>query len=49
MNLIPGNRETTSRLPAFSLFPPEPVQTTGTVAEHRAQGAWAAADYPNVR
>src|SRR5712671_3392217 len=32
MNLISGNRETSSRLPAFSLSSPEAVQTTGTVA-----------------
>src|SRR5260370_6400022 len=32
MNLISGKDETSSRLPAFSLFSPEAVQTTGTVA-----------------
>ena len=32
MNLISGKGETSSRLPAFSLFSPEAVQTTGTVA-----------------
>src|SRR4051812_10998001 len=31
MNLISGKGETSSRLPAFSLFFPEAVQTTGTV------------------
>ena len=34
MNLISGKGETSSRLPAFSLFSPEAVQTTGTVALH---------------
>ena len=33
INLISGNGETSSRLPAFSLFSPEAVQTTGTVAD----------------
>src|SRR5215472_8645203 len=32
INLISGNYQTSSRLPAFSLFLPEAVQTTGTVA-----------------
>jgi hypothetical protein len=36
MNLISGNAETTSRLPAFSAYSsPEAVQTTGTVAVSR--------------
>src|SRR5215831_6793304 len=32
MNLISGNDQTSSRLPAFSLFAPEAVQTIGTTA-----------------
>src|SRR4029077_10906197 len=32
MNLISGNDETTSRLPALAYSSPEAVQTTGTVA-----------------
>src|SRR5215469_3187518 len=36
MNLISGNDQTSSRLPAFSLSSPEAVQTTGTVAWRHA-------------
>ena len=36
LNLISGKDQTTSRLPAFSLFLPEPVQTPGTVALDRS-------------
>ena len=35
MNLISGNDQTSSRLPAFSLFAPEAVQTIGTTASLR--------------
>src|SRR5215831_5270904 len=36
MNLISGNDQTSSRLPAFSLFAPEAVQTIGTTAVRSA-------------
>jgi hypothetical protein len=32
INLLSGNHQTSSRPPAFSLFFPEAVQTTGTIA-----------------
>src|SRR5580692_9771026 len=37
INLISGKDETSSRLPAFSLFSPEAVQTTGTIADRGSQ------------
>src|SRR5215472_16345713 len=38
MNLISGNDQTSSRLPAFSLFAPEAVQTIGTTANCQQLG-----------
>jgi hypothetical protein len=42
MNLISGKGETSSRLPAVSLFLPEPVQTPGAVAAPTDRGGTSA-------
>src|SRR4029077_813058 len=47
MNLISGNDETTSRLPALAYSSPEAVQTTGTVAPHTYLGI-SVAGFPNL-
>src|SRR6476620_1228316 len=52
MNLISGKGETSSRLPAFSLFLPGPVQTPGTVAVYSRETGMdrhAANHYPVMK